>query len=288
MKKRNLQQLVYVGCGHHRMKGFIHVEISINKDKSGQPEILADMTEKIPLEENSVDLIFSRATLEHLTYRELINHFLECFRILKPGGCIRIVVPSFDMMIHDYHKKIYWPDMEKNPDLPNENYTDTFVASMLYHDHFYLHNFDTLRRTLEKTGFAEARECNPGDTAVESAKKEILKAEIARFGEIIVEAKKGDKVPKIKRYKTAYPHNPLNKFLAKYFNIKITVFKKRKPVFPSTSWFKEKLTSKNHTNTESKTDYSGSHGQKYTKPKHEDKLDISIPLNIINRENGTR
>lgn len=268
------QKLVYVGCGHHRMKGFLHVEISIDKDKSGQPEILSDMTEHIPLDNDSVDLVFSRATLEHLTYRELINHFLECFRILRPGGYIRMVVPSFDMMIKDYQEKIYWPDLEKNPDFPNENYIDTFILNILYQDHYYLHNFDTLTRALEKTGFVSARECDPGDTAIKEAQEEIFKAEVAVFGSIILEAKKGDKKPSIEKYITNYPHNFLNKLFAKYLNIKITAFKKRKPVFPSHKWFKEKLNKR--VNTESNTDYTGSHGQKYTKPKLEDKLDISI------------
>ena len=274
MKEDQKQKLVYVGCGHHRMKGFVHAEISISKDKSGPPEILADMTERIPLDNDSVDLVFSRATLEHLTYRELINHFLECFRILKPGGYVRMVVPSFDMIIKEYKEKIYWPDFEKHPDFPNENYVDTFISTILYHDHYYLHNFNTLSRALEKTGFDGPRECDPGDTAVDNAQEEILKAEIARFGEIIVEAKKGEEKPKIKKYKIDYPHNSLNKILAKYLNIKITAFKKRKPVFPSKKWFREKLSKR--VNTESMTDYTGSHGQKNQKPKLEDKLDISL------------
>ena len=62
-------RLVYVGCGHHRMDGFLHVEKNIYKSKSGLPDILADICIHIPLADNSVDLVFSRGTLEHLTYR---------------------------------------------------------------------------------------------------------------------------------------------------------------------------------------------------------------------------
>lgn len=98
---------LYVGCGDHRMKGFTHVEINSEKQfkkgrDSGRPEILADITDTIPLPSDSVTLIYSIATLEHLTYRELINHFLECHRLLKKNGVVRMVVPDLDIMVKDY------------------------------------------------------------------------------------------------------------------------------------------------------------------------------------------
>ena len=84
---------LYVGCGAHRIKGFVHVEINVAKQYKkggdvGQPDLIADITENIPLQDEIVSLIFSRATLEHLTYQELINHFLECHRLIKKGGYI--------------------------------------------------------------------------------------------------------------------------------------------------------------------------------------------------------
>lgn len=270
------QKLLYVGCGHHRMAGFIHVEISVGKNKSGPPDILADITDRIPLEDNSVDLVFSRATLEHLTYRELINHLLECQRILKTGGCVRMVLPDFDAMIKEYEHKIYWLDIEKNPDLPNENYVDSFIARALYHDHYYLHNFDTLSRALRKTGFINARECEPGDTKIESAKEEILKAEITRHGEIIMEAEKFGDEPSIKRFAIIYPKNPLKKILAKYFNIAVISYVKRRPMFPYKDWFKEKIKFASKIDLDAIKHKTGSHGKKALEPRYEDKLDLSL------------
>lgn len=269
-------RLVYVGCGHHRMAGFIHVEIGIGKDKSGPPDILADITDYIPLDDSSVDLIFSRATLEHLTYRELMNHFLECYRILKKGGCVRMVVPNFDMMIKEYENKVYWPGLEKNPDLPNENYVDTFVAMVLYHDHYYLHNFNTLSRALLKSGFTDVRECDPGDTKIKPAREEIFKAEISRRRDIIIEATKSDKKPVVKRYERVYPGHPIKKILAKYFNISISSFIKRRPYFPQKSWFKEKLAAVKKVDLDNIKHETGSHGQKPIRPKYEDKLDLRL------------
>jgi predicted SAM-dependent methyltransferase len=231
-------RLVYLGCGHDRMKDFIHVEINLGKNKSGPPDILADISDYIPIKDNSVDLVFSRATLEHLTYNELLNCLLESHRILKKGGCVRIVVPDFDKTINQYLNKVYRDDI-KNPGMPNENYVDTFVARIMYHDHRYNHNFDTLRRALEKTGFEQIRECQPGDSKIEVAREELRKAEMGREkDDIIVEAVKFNKKPIIQKTERVYPKNPIAYFLAKFFNIKAESFVKGKARFPQRYWFK--------------------------------------------------
>jgi len=225
MLKKNKPILLYVGCGHHRMTGFIHVEIGVGKTKSGPPDIVADISDHMPLEDNSVDLIFSRATLEHLTYKELLNHFLECYRILKKNGCVRIIVPDLEMLVKEYENKICWPDLKKNPQgLPNDDYIDNFVTTIYYHDHFYYHNFNTLFKALEKTGFEDIRACEPGDTKIEEAREEIFKAEIGRYEDVIVEATKSDRAPIIKKTPVDYPRNFIKKFLAKYFNIGLAPF----------------------------------------------------------------
>ena len=74
---------LYVGCGSHRMDGFIHADISVYKlSKIADPgkrkiDIICDITERIPLPDESLEVIFSRDTLEHLTWYELINHLIE-------------------------------------------------------------------------------------------------------------------------------------------------------------------------------------------------------------------
>lgn len=231
-------KFVYIGCGHDRMRGFIHVEINLSKNKAGMPDIVADIGDYMPFKDNSVDFIFSKDTLEHLTYAELLNCLLESHRILKKGGYIRMVVPDFDKMIRDYFNKAHDPNMQ-SPGNPNENYTDTFIGRVMYFDHKYLHNFNTLFRALEKAGFEEIRECKPGDSKVVEVKEELLKRELdAEKREIILEAIKIDKQPIIEKNKKEYPHNPLLYFLAKFLNIKITAYTGRKASFPHRYWLK--------------------------------------------------
>lgn len=238
MNQDNKQLLVYLGCGNHRMKDFIHVEISLWKHKGGVPDVLADITEYIPFPDSSVDLVYSRATMEHLTYTELLNCLLETRRILKKGGHIRMVLPDLDIAVRNYLNKIYDSTIVATPDMPNENYSDTFITQITYSDHFYNHNFDTISRALSKCGFEEIRRCQPGDSKIASANEELFKAEQGRNDDMIVEALKLDAIPSATHTPRRWPKSFLARFMAKYFNIRIAPYVDRAAKFPQKYWFK--------------------------------------------------
>jgi len=69
-----------------------------------------NLTEKFKFQDNSVDFIFSSHTFEHLTYEEASFVFKECYRVLKPKGVIRIIVPDFRVLVNQYLE-----DVDKNP-----------------------------------------------------------------------------------------------------------------------------------------------------------------------------
>lgn len=181
--------------------------------------------------------------MEHLTYHEFINCLLENFRLLKKDGVVRMLVPDFDIMIHDYLNNTppRGDHLEMAKYMPLENHTDYFVARAMYHDHYYLHNFDTLSRALEKCGFVNIRKAFLGDTIVTKIRDILHDAEIGRDRwEVIVEAQKGDLPPIAKRTEQEFPRNFVAYLLAKYFNTRLIPHVKRKPVFPRKKWFAEK------------------------------------------------
>ena len=61
-----------------------------------------DITRRFPYADNSVDAVYSSHTLEHLTWEEGSMVFKECYRVMKPGGVIRIIVPDLYVIIQHY------------------------------------------------------------------------------------------------------------------------------------------------------------------------------------------
>ncbi|CAA9217761.1 MAG: hypothetical protein AVDCRST_MAG93-305, partial [uncultured Chloroflexia bacterium] len=57
---------------------------------------------RLHYEDGTVDILYSSHMLEHLD-RDSARRFLhEAYRVLKPGGAIRIVVPDFALLIDRY------------------------------------------------------------------------------------------------------------------------------------------------------------------------------------------
>ncbi len=64
---------------------------------------LVDINRKLPLKNNSVKYIYCSHVLEHFEKYETQNILKECFRVLKNGGVMRIVLPDLKMIIKKYN-----------------------------------------------------------------------------------------------------------------------------------------------------------------------------------------
>lgn len=63
-----------------------------------------DATEGLPIQDESVDVLYTSHMLEHLDKNEAEKFLREAFRLLRPGGIIRIVVPDIKIQIAHYNE----------------------------------------------------------------------------------------------------------------------------------------------------------------------------------------
>jgi len=90
-----------LGCGPQLLPEFINV------DHYWRPgvDICWDMTRGLPLRSDSLRGIFSEHCIEHFTFEELLKWLMECRRVLKPGGIIRLITPDLEQFIDAYTRK---------------------------------------------------------------------------------------------------------------------------------------------------------------------------------------
>jgi SAM-dependent methyltransferase len=62
----------------------------------------ADLLRPLPLPSDSAALIYSSHFLEHLPRPRVPGFLAECFRVLQPGGVIRLVLPDFEEICREY------------------------------------------------------------------------------------------------------------------------------------------------------------------------------------------
>jgi len=65
-----------------------------------------DLSEGIPVPDNSCDLVYHAAVLEHIRRHDIAGFMKECYRALKPGGVIRVGVPDLERLCRLYLKKL--------------------------------------------------------------------------------------------------------------------------------------------------------------------------------------
>jgi predicted SAM-dependent methyltransferase len=103
----------------------------------------------------STDVVFSEMMLEHMTPREAWLFLEECYRILKPGGLIRIVIPDFSLSW-----RLKDPDyMRVNQGVTgNDGTLKEQMKSILFsHHHKGLWNSKLLHDVMESIGFLDVR-----------------------------------------------------------------------------------------------------------------------------------
>jgi len=96
--------MVELGCGSTKQEGFIGVD----RFNLEGVDIVADMNQKFPFDDNSVDVIYSSHAIEHL---DSIEHVMsEIWRICKNNAICIIIVPYFNNYgnIANHYHKLYF------------------------------------------------------------------------------------------------------------------------------------------------------------------------------------
>ena len=91
-------KLLNIGCGKT-----IHPDW-VNYDLTAEVEgvTVCDLTRGIPDPDASADFCYSSHVLEHLNHEEAEGFIAEQYRVLKPGGIIRIAVPDLETITRNY------------------------------------------------------------------------------------------------------------------------------------------------------------------------------------------
>ncbi len=127
-----------------------------------------DVREAFPWKDNCADAIYVGQAIEHF-HRGKVPAFLsECFRVLRPGGFIKLTTPDLNQLVIDYqHNRLAeyaseQPDFFRGAASADQLSYIMFGAmgpdcnSEHYEGHFHLYTWHTLRELLHSAGFAHS------------------------------------------------------------------------------------------------------------------------------------
>ena len=92
-------KLLHIGCGGDYREGFINTdkETHSRQGREYKLDAVMELSKTWEFEDNSIDGITSMGVLQQLHWRELVIAFRESFRVLKPGGVMRMGVTALEM-----------------------------------------------------------------------------------------------------------------------------------------------------------------------------------------------
>ncbi len=87
-----------LGCGTNFHLAWVNLDIN----PSCSAVLLWDLRRGVPFPDDSFDVVYHSHLLEHLHVQDAPRFMSECYRVLKPGGIIRVAVPDLEAITRNY------------------------------------------------------------------------------------------------------------------------------------------------------------------------------------------
>lgn len=167
---------VNLGSGLHVAEGWIHVDGNIHSMAASWPRPVlrglyrlsstvkwipegeyvrrlkghrfahCDLEGRLPFDDATVDFVYASHVLEHFYRDDAERLAREIYRILRPGGWVRLCVPDLEHALRLYDQG------DKEEAL---HYFFETSATPYYRTHRYMYDFDLLRGLLDVVGFVD-------------------------------------------------------------------------------------------------------------------------------------
>jgi|GEM_PF-379379 len=152
---------LHIGCGTGHIPGWINIDVA-------PAPLSMNVLSGLPFSDGAVRYAFVSHFLEHLFFPADVRPFLaDVYRVLEPGGVLRIIVPDIEKCIEAYttndrsffaSRRESWPWWPRDP-----TRLEDFLAyagaspepSYLFEAHKYGYDFETLARVLGDAGFVD-------------------------------------------------------------------------------------------------------------------------------------
>jgi predicted SAM-dependent methyltransferase len=148
-----------VGTGFNGLDGWLNGDILPRR----RDYIYLDATQPLPFAANTFAFIYTEHMIEHIAYHAARDFVRECYRILRPGGVLRISTPDLAVLTNmylrsddpigdryvEYAVRSYVPHATHN--------VKAFVLNNFFYNwgHAFIFDHETLATLLRDTGFTD-------------------------------------------------------------------------------------------------------------------------------------
>ncbi|MEM7048614.1 MAG: methyltransferase domain-containing protein [Acidobacteriota bacterium] len=151
---RRVPQKLHIGAGKLRLEGWVNIDIQALPGV----DVVADVTEGLDF--RNVEAVYAEHFLEHLDIQAALAFLLECHRVLRPDGWLRLSTPNLDW-VWSTHYPPYFEGRQKEEAAIRAN------RAFYGWRHRFLWNRELLGRALRACGFEDLRWCRYRESDLE-------------------------------------------------------------------------------------------------------------------------
>lgn len=148
------QEAIYLYAGDVPQNGLYNKFVGLSLSQANFQHIQHDVTKKLPLWENCVDIYQSEDVFEHIELEKLPFVLEEIYRVLKPGGIFRLSLPDYQCDILR-NRTLKGPNGELLFDPGGGG--DFIDGKVVNGGHVWFPLYKSVKEILEKTHFRQIR-----------------------------------------------------------------------------------------------------------------------------------
>jgi predicted SAM-dependent methyltransferase len=191
---------LHLGCGLNVVEGWVNIDGSWNARLAKYPRLrralavarvvppesakvewrgdlrILDVRDPLPFSTSSCDAIYASHLLEHLFLDDALKLLRECFRLLRPGGTFRLVVPDLRAIVREYNgERVFHNSDEfaampaadrmnrrllfRSPGAPRGNVLMRVYAALKdFQTHKWMYDAESLVAHMRSVGFGDVAE----------------------------------------------------------------------------------------------------------------------------------
>jgi predicted SAM-dependent methyltransferase len=165
--KTNSVRKLHIGCGYHRIAGWLNTDVFPMRDT-----IILDAARKFPFETDTFDYVYCEHTIEHMPFADGQTMLMECHRVLKPGGTLRMATPDVRFLFNLYREDrsaleeeyIAWSCSNFVGKKAPQNALGVINNFVRDWGHVFIYDPDTLRTSMITAGFQEIVPAKTGES----------------------------------------------------------------------------------------------------------------------------
>jgi predicted SAM-dependent methyltransferase len=149
------KKALHLGSGAYHVDGWVNVDVTISE----KPDVIADLTTSLPFASASADYIHTEDFIEHVDLEHGRDFLRECFRVLRPGGVMRLLTPDLEALVRRVYlererRHIAWCADSFGASTPAEALN---MHMRMNGDHRFIYDDELLASEMKAAGFRVRR-----------------------------------------------------------------------------------------------------------------------------------